>query len=264
MTTPRVVDVFLFNDEFDMLRLRLNELKPYVSEFVVVEAPWTFSGLTKPLYFKERAGEFSDYPITALSIEEGNWSAVTNPWVREGHCRNFARKYLLDTCSDSDIIVLSDIDEIPDFRKLDLAEIKLPLFCEMEMFYYNFTCHFKHAPWKGTVMFNKNDLARRSLSQFRMDKFARHPTIPTIRCGWHISYFMTPEKIADKLRDFSHQEYNNPNYNQLDYIKTCIKTKVSIFNKDKNRTPEIGFEYQGTLPRTYNDFPEFMKSYQDN
>jgi len=263
MSDPRIVDVVLFNDEFDMLELRLNELKPYVKEFVLVEANFTFSGLSKPLHFQTRSAEFSQYPITVLTITDRVFPRHTSPWTREGFCRNYARDYLLRTCSDTDVIMLSDIDEIPDFRTLDLSQLILPVFCEMDMFYYNFTCHFANEPWKGTVIFNKQLLASRSLSQFRMDKYARAPRIPTIRNGWHLSYFMTPQKIADKLRDFSHQEYNNTKYNKLNYIQSCIQSKISLFNKDKTRKPDFFTDYNGVLPRTYEDFPEFMKRYQE-
>jgi len=260
MSKPRVVDVFLFNDEFDMLQLRLDELKPQVDEFVLVEASFTFSGLEKPCLFQERAHEFANYPITALSVPNPGWPPTTSPWSREGYCRNYASAYLQKTCGDTDIIMLSDLDEIPDFRSLDLPSLTLPTFLVMDMFYYNFNCYFEKERWKGTVLFNKAALQRSSLVALRMDKYSQAPKFPTIQCGWHLSYFMTPQKIADKLRDFSHQEYNNDKYNQLDYIRECIDNKASIFNKDPKRPKDFGTVYTGQLPRTYDQFPDFMKA----
>ena len=45
----KIVDVFPFFNELDLLEIRLNVLDPYVDLFIISEATKTFSGLDKPL-----------------------------------------------------------------------------------------------------------------------------------------------------------------------------------------------------------------------
>ena len=49
----KIVDVFPFFNELDLLDIRLNVLDPYVDCFIISEATKTFSGLDKPLYYEE-------------------------------------------------------------------------------------------------------------------------------------------------------------------------------------------------------------------
>ena len=46
----KVIDLFPFFNELDLLEIRLNSLDPYVDCFILSEATKTFSGLDKPLY----------------------------------------------------------------------------------------------------------------------------------------------------------------------------------------------------------------------
>ena len=54
--TARVYDCFTFNNEYDVLKIRLNELSSVVDRFVVVEGTRTFSGINKKLTFDYRHG----------------------------------------------------------------------------------------------------------------------------------------------------------------------------------------------------------------
>ena len=47
----KIIDSFLFFNEFDMLDLRLNILDEYVDEFVLVESEVGFTGKPKRLFF---------------------------------------------------------------------------------------------------------------------------------------------------------------------------------------------------------------------
>ena len=48
----KVIDVFPFFNELDLLEIRLNSLDPYVDCFILSEATKTFSGLDKPYTIK--------------------------------------------------------------------------------------------------------------------------------------------------------------------------------------------------------------------
>ena len=54
-------DIFTFNNELDMLEIRLNVLNDYVDYFVIVESTETFSGVPKPLYYELNKNRFSEF-----------------------------------------------------------------------------------------------------------------------------------------------------------------------------------------------------------
>ena len=55
-----VYDCFLYFQEKDLLRIRLECLKDKVDYFVLTESTMTFSGKPKPLYFEENKHLFDD------------------------------------------------------------------------------------------------------------------------------------------------------------------------------------------------------------
>lgn len=59
--TPPIYDFFLFNDEMDLLEIRLYELYNYVTLFLIVESRTTLSGRPKPLYLKDNWEKFNKY-----------------------------------------------------------------------------------------------------------------------------------------------------------------------------------------------------------
>ena len=56
-----ICDVFTFNGEYDLLEIRLNILDKYVDQFVIVEAPTTFSGKSKPLYYEQGKDRYKQW-----------------------------------------------------------------------------------------------------------------------------------------------------------------------------------------------------------
>lgn len=57
----KVFDVFPFFNELDLLEIRLNILDPHVDYFVLSKSTKTFSGLDKPLYYKENKEKFKKF-----------------------------------------------------------------------------------------------------------------------------------------------------------------------------------------------------------
>ncbi|KIN73334.1 glycosyltransferase family 17 protein [Sulfitobacter guttiformis] len=108
----RIFDCFPLFNEIDLLELRLNELWNVVDVFVIVEARQTFSGNPKPMCLldnKERLAKYMD-KIRYVVVEE--FPKGLDDWGKETHQRNAIRKELHDLSPD-DIVILSDVDEIP-------------------------------------------------------------------------------------------------------------------------------------------------------
>ena len=57
----RIYDCFIFSNEWDLLRLRLDELDPVVDEFVIVQATTTFQGSAKEVVRLKNDSRFSQF-----------------------------------------------------------------------------------------------------------------------------------------------------------------------------------------------------------
>lgn len=219
-----IYDCFLFFKEYDILDIRLNVLKDYVDYFVVVEADKTFTLKEKPLYFQENRDRFeSIVGKDRIIYKKINLIEHNNPWMIEEYQRNNMLPYSYD---DSDIIMMSDVDEIPDpnILKNQIIEDSVTYSCTQKLYYYqlnNWLYEFKCPCTK---------ICRGQVLKHKTPQFIRKKYDKTIDCGWHFSYMGDEKFITDKIESFSHQEYNNERIKTN--IKTNIETGLDLFNRD--------------------------------
>lgn len=117
-----IYDCFTFYNELELLKVRLEELYDDVDHFVIVEATETFSGLSKPLYFLENVQLFEQYQDKIIYVVVDDFPPPSDDpagdrWIREGLQRD-AMMRGLGSCSADDIILISDLDEIPSRSSL--------------------------------------------------------------------------------------------------------------------------------------------------
>lgn len=115
-------DCFTFFNELELLKVRLEELYDVVDHFVLVEASKTFSGNPKPLYFSENAHHFEKYKDKIIYVAVDDFPLPTSDpandrWIREEFQRNAMLRGLIG-CSNEDIILISDLDEIPNQQSI--------------------------------------------------------------------------------------------------------------------------------------------------
>jgi hypothetical protein len=72
MVEAKIYDVFIFYNELDLLEIRMEILHSSVDYFVIVESTKTFTGKSKPLYFKENEKRFEKFreKIKYFCVEE--------------------------------------------------------------------------------------------------------------------------------------------------------------------------------------------------
>ncbi|MBQ3945191.1 MAG: hypothetical protein II670_06210, partial [Alphaproteobacteria bacterium] len=113
----KVYDCFMFFNEFELLKLRFELLDSFVDYFVIVESEKTFKGETKSLLFKERMGEFEKYKDKIIYVCPQNipQPVVTDEidWTIEKYQRESIVNGL-EKCRAEDLIIISDVDELPD------------------------------------------------------------------------------------------------------------------------------------------------------
>lgn len=247
----KIVDALTFNKELDLLEDRFEYLHKHVDYFLVVESNYTHTGKEKPLYFAENASRFLKYAHKILPcrlIVDKDYD-FTDAWKLENHQRNFI-SLCLDSFDANDIIMVSDADEIPDrtqFNNLrEMMKVHDIVRFNQTMFYYNLSTRLTSFPtWGASYAAKKHYLNAKTANGLRMDH--REPTDGTISAGWHLTYFMTPEQIKNKLESFAHNTYNTPYFKDVARIQACIEERRDLFDREDHEFEEID-------PDTY--FPE--------
>ena len=118
----KLIDCFMYFDEDVVLDIRLNTLNDKVDKFIIVEATKNHAGERKNLNFKiENFSKFKnkikyivvdDIPLNVNSPKKG-WH---KNHVRDQFQRNAIERGYKEF-NDDDLIMISDIDEIPNPKK---------------------------------------------------------------------------------------------------------------------------------------------------
>lgn len=218
-----VIDCFLFWREFDVLDIRLHELEGVVDRFVLVEAPRTFSGKQKPLHFADQAYNYAEWPITHVVVRD--LPIGPDPWQREYFQRNAIMRGLAEA-KESDLVLISDLDEVPSRQALikarPVAEAGAVVRFDQPLCYYylNAALPSEGTPSLCTRMLLAKDLVRgeRTPQDVRQD----HSGPVVSPGGWHFGWLGDAEFAREKIRAFSHQELNHEALTTDDYLGWCI------------------------------------------
>lgn len=234
-----IIDSFMFFNEFDILEGRLEYLYDVVDRFVIVESNRSHTCKPKPLYFKQNQTRYKKYMDKIVHVVYKNMNTSTpNAWIHENSQRNYILEGLED-CPDDAWVMIGDVDEIPDKKKLILALDLIEkenqyktnewFSFQQKMFYYNFN-QFNSIWWRGTQLV-KNRLVKEKMPQhFRNNREYKNMFVID-DSGWHLSYWGQPESIKTKIENFAHQEYNNERYKDLKHIEESIKNGKDLFDR---------------------------------
>ena len=117
----KVYDCFTFFNEFELLKMRFEELNDSVDYFVLVECTETHRGDPKNLYFSDNKHLFEKYLPKIIHVVVNERHPEMGLWEREHFQRNCILRGL-QGCDPSDIIMISDVDEIP--RPAAIAKLR--------------------------------------------------------------------------------------------------------------------------------------------
>ena len=222
-----IIDCFKYNNEEKMLNFRFHELDNKVDYFIICESTHTQIGNKKNLNFNiNKYEKFKNKIIYLIYDVEPD---LKNPWINENGQRNYLMEglKLIKNLKNDDIIIISDLDEIPDLNKLDQFNGICGVY-HQDFYYYNLNC-LKKYKWKGSTLII-NSLLNNNLN-FQYLRNIKD-TLPKIEGGWHFSYFMTTEKIIEKINNFADYQFNLDKYKNEENIKELIKNKKDIFLRE--------------------------------
>jgi len=192
-----IYDCFLFFNELDLLECRLRELENTPVMHVLAEAPLTFQGNPKPLYFAENQERFAPWKdrITHVILNDIQGDTA---WERESDQRRCLTRGLEDADPD-DLILLGDVDEIP---RASVVRKNMGQLMVLEMQYRPFAVDWLHPlPWYGTVTSRVKYVT--DLEELRN---MRKILMRTGNAGWHFSFLGGPAAIKEKAAAFSHDD----------------------------------------------------------
>ncbi len=201
---PKVYDCFTFWRELDILEMRLNELDGVVDHFVLVEATRTHSGKDKQLFFASNKQRFAKFlhKIIHVVVEDMPRQGEDR-WLRENFQRNAVMRGL-GNAKPNDIVMISDVDEIPRAEVVKRREMGVYVY-PMYDYYYNLRNTTED--WLGTVSVKRSELTTPQTPQTLRD--TRHTMKRTENAGWHFSWIGDEASALEKLASFAHSEYDN-------------------------------------------------------
>jgi len=241
-----LIDSFLFFNETELVELRLKYLDEIVDCFVVVEADITHQGKKKewnfPKILETNLKEFSkkiQYHQVNIDPEkiknEESWIIDDVKGDDAWRIENFQRNYIKTACqkfSDKDILIISDVDEIPSKQKLEFiksCDFKKIAPIALEQYLFHIDCNFlKLESWRGSIVTTVEICKAYSPHRLRR---SRNRISHFTESGWSFSSFGGPNKIKEKLESIAHREFNNDKFKNVDHIINCQKTGKDLFHR---------------------------------
>ena len=275
-----VYDCFMYYDEDLLLDIRLNVLDKYVKKFVITEATYTHNGSKKKLNFNiQNFIKFKDkieyiivdqQPPNIKKINKNDAPEISeeklilNGMARDYYQRECLKKGLKNLDKD-DLIIISDLDEIPNLENLKINEVKnnIVIF-HQKMFYYKLNLLYDEFIWAGSKAVKyKNFVSPQWLRNIKSKKYSfwrldvlfskkKYSNLNYIKNGgWHFTCIRTPEDLEKKLLNFAHHYEFEQSGLKLTDLKKLIKEKRVMYDHSVDQT---GYKWSGkSILKTVNN-----------
>lgn len=252
----KVYDLFLIGTELSWLEIRLNELAPHVDYFVILEAEKTFTNKTKPTFFKNNWDHFSKFSSQIIyHLLDDEAIQDYGAWDREHYQRNALMTQVFPSLLGEqapkmgDVIIVSDVDEIPrpeTIEKLRNCNIPERTGMESKFFLYSFNLHRTDSQWfhpQATFWQGEKTILPESLRMTETE-------YEFLDAAWHCTTcFSSVKELVTKVRSFSHQEWNQPEFTDPEAIVNRVRNGIDVFDR--------GFTYE-KVPDEQIDVPSYL------
>jgi len=241
MTYDRVIyDCFPFFNEYELLEIRLHEMDPITHKFIIVEGTHTFSGKPKE--------EF-------LNLDDPRIKPFADKWERNFGQKQHLITMLMSQCrSEKDILVMSDLDEIPCAKAVAEAEPRplLAMHQKFAYYYLNYQAfNIDGTPkiWPDAKICTWGYLKYTNFKNLRLMRYRRG-----IPCGWHFSFMGGVDRIQTKINAYTHQELNTPEFNNKESIESHIDKGEDLFNRPDRIMKVVSLD---------DSFPKYLRENQE-
>ena len=249
-----LIDAFTYFNEKELVELRLKYLNSIVDYFVVIESNITFTGKEKkwnfPEVLKNNLKEFShkiQYHQLNIKLEE-----IKNEesWIIDNikgddfwRIENFQRNYIKKACknfSDDDILIISDLDEIPSKNKINFILASDFKKIAPEQYLFHLDCNYlRLESWRGSIVTTMGVCNEHSPQKFRT---LRNRISHFTNAGWSFSSFGGYKRVKEKIESYAHSEHNNEKFKNPEHIAHCQRTGADLFHRNvKSRKVDRSF-----------------------
>jgi beta-1,4-mannosyl-glycoprotein beta-1,4-N-acetylglucosaminyltransferase len=261
----KIFDCFMFYDEELLLDIRMNILDKFVDYFVIVESKYFHNGKERDLRFDiSKYSSFKNKIIYVIQDEKPKGIQVINSSDNEGiksdkmilnaHLQENSQRNLiqngLNKSDDNDMILVSDVDEIPNLEKNDLKAIKNKIILfEQNIFYYKLNRYLPDFKWYGTKACKKKylkspqwlrNIKNKDYAFLRIDTFfskSKYIDKYFIKDGgWHFSNLKNFKDIEVKLKSYLHHRDYEVEELGINKIKKLIEENKTIYNMYVDKT----------------------------
>ena len=255
----------MFYDEEVVLDIRLNSLKNFVDCFVIVESRFYHNGKKRDLKFDiNKYSKFKDKITYIIQDDEpknldkidkdDDEGKKSHKYIFNAHKReNYQRNQILDGISkanEDDLIMISDVDEIPNLKDLNVAKVKNSIVIfEQNIFYYKLNRYLEGFTWHGTKACKKKNfkspqwirnVKNKNFGFWRLDTFfSETKYIDKIFIkdgGWHFSNLKNPADVEKKLRSYLHHRDFEVENIDLKEISKSMKNNETIYDMFADKT----------------------------
>ena len=258
----RIIDCFMYYDEDMMLDIRLNILDKFVAYFIICEANFSHNGtkrefkfdINKFSKFKEKIIyiQLSEQPENIKKIYNTDRKDIKNSKILDNALLrdNFQRNYLntkIKNFHDNDLIIISDLDEIPNLEKFTYKS-KITFFSQ-KMFYYKLNLLHQNFVWFGSKIVKKKhlispqwlrDIKSKKYPLWRLDILfskKKYNNINFIKDGgWHFTNVKSPELIDYKMKNYAHHLEYEESGKKLEDVKKMILEKKVFYDHNADKT----------------------------
>ena len=285
----KVYDCFMFFDENLVLELRLNLLDKYVDYFVIVESKYNHKGEAKKLNFDIKKFKkfeqkiiyiiYDQQPSDLYKFEKKDTKRdidgkyIFNAYKRENAQRNLISQGLKNASLD-DLIIISDVDEIPNLEKINFNKIKNEILVfRQDMFYYKFNLKLSNFKWTGSKACKMKKLISpqwlrnikdKKFAFYRIDTFFSSTKYRNLKFiedgGWHYTNMKNAKEIEHKLRSYLHHQEFEANHINLEQIEKIIKSKKAIYNVNADKRQGKFGEGPQLIKINSDEIPNYLKN----
>lgn len=253
-TLPKVIDAVIFSVELDMYEIRLRELWDVVDIFLVLESNATFTGDSKPLTFTDNADrfEFAKDKLVHRHINQQRLPPVESPFYNENEMRQAMNQHIRQYAKDGDLIIMSDVDEIPRASTLNILKtckgVPSPLHLQLRNYLYSYeflldfdswrarierysttTTKYSHGQQSQNILADAGNIEKCSISI--NNKCHLYSLFSSQTSGWHCSFcFRTIKEFVFKMTSYSHADrVRGDKFISGDHIQEVICNGKDIF-----------------------------------
>jgi beta-1,4-mannosyl-glycoprotein beta-1,4-N-acetylglucosaminyltransferase len=250
-----IYDCIYFFNEIDILQIRLAEIGDYVDKIILVEGSHTYSQNKKISYYTTYKNIFNKYNdkiihhiVDMTPLLNNN---ITDRWEYDYYQKNKIIDILKDLkIDDDDLILISDVDEIPYKNKLSegtnlINDNNILFFHYTEFrFFFNYiedrrefvgSFLLKYKKLK-TVMDTQKEIRNKYCHHRTYDNFImcnKNKNIDIIKnSGLHLSSFGGPYAVLYKVQSYAHKECDTDS-NRIKYC--AIYSPEILFNNEEYR-----------------------------